>query len=169
MANIRTKRLLLVLAISLLLLFLFTISLKNNQDYKIYVREDMKQSVIRLNQYISDSSIEIRSVIRDNKINVNQLESLEQQHSIISKEINNLHLKGRITGGKLKEEAEKVYSAFFYSKPLNEEAINQYYKTLSKKSVTDKYIKLESMDITELESIISFYNEFAEKLSYINH
>lgn len=169
MAKIKTKRLLLVTAISLLLLFLFTSLLKSNNNYKIYVREDMKQAVIRLNQYISDSSIEIRSVIRGNKIDANQLESLEQQHSIISKEITNLHLKGRITGGKLKEEAEKVYSAFFYSKALNDEAISQYYKTLSKKSVTDKYIKLESTDISQLESIISFYNEYAEKLSNINY
>jgi hypothetical protein len=165
---IKVKSLILILAISLLLLFLLASLLKSSQNFKRYVREDMTQSVTRLNQYLSDSSFEIRNIIHEKKMDYNQLKSIEQRHTNISKELYNLHLKGNIAGGRIQEEIENTYSSFIYSEGLNDEKIRLFFKDLGKKTDENKNIKLESKDLVKIESVIKCYSDLRAGLTNIS-
>lgn len=157
-----------ILVVSLLLLYILLDLSKSNQQFKRYVREDMKQSVTRLNKYFSNNRSKIISIIHNGKMDYNQLENLKQQHSTISKEIFNLHLKSNMKEGRTQEEIETIYIRFNYGEGVNDEDIRLFFEGLNKEIGEEKNIKLEDKDINKMESILEFYSEIDEKVSKIN-
>ncbi|WP_432663977.1 hypothetical protein R9X47_25800 [Wukongibacter baidiensis] len=166
-----------VLVLVILIMFGITLNLvKTNQAYKRFILEDMEQSIKKSNKYFDSIRSTINIILKNDEeiqVGYDDVNDLITMHKTISRELFYLIKKYHKLDDKYDGSFFELYDNFEEKRYIAAE----YYESLDKrlKKELDKetdeelnkstYIILGDDDVSELKSILSFYNDIIKELN----
>ncbi|WP_432408702.1 hypothetical protein [Wukongibacter sp. M2B1] len=152
-----------MMALLILIMFAITLNLvKENQSYKRFISEDMKQSTEKFNKHFYSIRDMINSILTNDvkaQVGYDEVNNLMIIHKTISRELFNSYKKYCKLGGKYDKSFQELYDDFQEKRYIVAEYYENLNKRLDKKLDKSTYIILGDDDISKLRSILIFYND----------
>lgn len=161
-----------IIALILICIVIFFVSIGVYFKYKRYVTEDMKYSIYEINYNFNKSSEEIKKIISNQeqvRIDFKDVNCLMFYSRRIDREIFELKKKCSIIDSELGDSFQKLWDDFNYNEQINKDDIRLFYDKLSEKAKGREYILLDDDDIHMFQAILSFYSNTRTEINDFNN